>query len=68
MDDWIGLYKGLRLPLLGMLLIAIAWYLYRPRNRDRIEEARFRMLEDEFTPKEEVDKLKQNEKIRRHHV
>ncbi len=51
MDEvWIGIYKGMRLPLLGMVLLFIAWYVFRPSKKRELEQARFNMLEDETEP------------------
>ncbi|MBX7057656.1 MAG: hypothetical protein K1X75_06285 [Leptospirales bacterium] len=46
----IGIYKGLRLPLLGMVLLFITWYIYRPSRKRELEQARFDMLNDELDP------------------
>lgn len=56
MEDWIGIYKGLRLPLLGVLLMGIAIYVYWPRNKKKLEQARFNMLADDL---DELDKVKE---------
>ncbi|MDH5719671.1 MAG: cbb3-type cytochrome c oxidase subunit 3 [Spirochaetia bacterium] len=48
MEDWIGIYKGLRLPILGLVLTYIIYYVYKPKNKDRIEKARFSMLDDDL--------------------
>jgi len=42
-----GIYKGLRMPLLGMVLIFIAWYVYRPRKKKDLETAKYNMLDDD---------------------
>ena len=47
MEDWVGIYKGLRLPLLGVVLIIVVIYLYLPTNRSRLEEPKERMLKEE---------------------
>jgi cbb3-type cytochrome oxidase subunit 3 len=52
MEEFIAIYKGLRLPLLGLILIGIAIYLYRPKNKKKFEEIRYSMLEDEYTMEE----------------
>jgi len=49
-QELIGIYKGLRLPLLGMVLVFIAWYVYRPSKKKEMEEARFNMLDDDVDP------------------
>lgn len=46
-ETWMGIYKGLRLPLLGMILIFIAYYVYRPSKKAELEQPRFRMLDDD---------------------
>lgn len=48
MEDWMGIYKGLRMPLLGLLLMAIAVYVYWPRNKKNLENPKHAMLEDEL--------------------
>ncbi len=45
--DWVGIYKGLRLPLLGLVLIGIAIYVYWPRNKKSLEQAKYNMLSDD---------------------
>jgi cbb3-type cytochrome oxidase subunit 3 len=49
-ESLIGIYKGLRLPLLGLSLLFIAWYVYRPRAKKELEQARFNMLDDDVDP------------------
>ncbi|MCE9596744.1 MAG: cbb3-type cytochrome c oxidase subunit 3 [Spirochaetia bacterium] len=46
MEEWIAIYKGLRLPVLGLLLSAIAVYVFWPSRKKRLEEPAKRMLED----------------------
>lgn len=46
MEEWIAIYKGLRLPVLGLLLTAITVYVYWPSRKKRLEEPAQRMLED----------------------
>lgn len=46
-EEWVALYKFGRLALLALTLCAIAVYLFRPANRDRLEAPARRMLEDE---------------------
>ena len=48
MEDWIGIYKGLRLPILGLVLIYIIYYVFKPKNKNRIEKARYSMLDDDL--------------------
>lgn len=50
MEDWWGIYKGLRLPVLGMLLIIMTWVIYRSKNKKKHEEIRFSMLDDDLDP------------------
>lgn len=45
--EWVGLYKFLRLALLALVLSGIAFHLYRPKNRERLEEPARRMLEED---------------------
>ncbi len=47
MDEWIGIYKGLRLPLLGVVLIILTAYVYWPSRKKKLEQARFNMLDDD---------------------
>lgn len=49
-QDLIGIYKGLRLPFLGVVLMFIAWYIYRPSKKKDFEEARLTMLDDDVDP------------------
>lgn len=60
MDEWIGIYKGLRLPLLGVIFMFIAWYVYRPSKKKDMEEARYSMLDDDVDP-DLSRKVRQNE-------
>lgn len=46
MEEWIAIYKGLRLPLLGMLLTFITIYVFWPSRKKTMEEPAERMLED----------------------
>lgn len=48
--DWIGIYKGLRLPLLGLVMIAIMVYIFWPRNKKEFEDPKYSMLDDDVTP------------------
>lgn len=45
--DWVGLYKFGRLALLAGALVAIAVWLYRPGQKERMEAPALRMLEDD---------------------
>lgn len=48
MDELIGIYKGLRLPLLGMVLIFLTWYVFRPSRKNELEQPKYDMLEDDI--------------------
>jgi hypothetical protein len=45
--DWVWLYKLGREALLFAALAGIAAYLYRSRNRERLEQPAQRMLEED---------------------
>ncbi|HMU82936.1 MAG TPA: cbb3-type cytochrome c oxidase subunit 3 [Leptospiraceae bacterium] len=47
MEELIGIYKGLRMPLLGVVLILLAAYVYWPSRKKDLEQARFNMLDDD---------------------
>jgi cbb3-type cytochrome oxidase subunit 3 len=47
MEDWAGIYKFARLAILALALGAIAFWLYRPQRKERLEEPARRMLEDD---------------------
>ncbi|MCB1304083.1 MAG: cbb3-type cytochrome c oxidase subunit 3 [Leptospiraceae bacterium] len=47
-EIWWGIYKGLRMPLLGMILLFIAWYVYRPSKRKELEKPKYDMLDDDI--------------------
>jgi len=47
MDELIGIYKGLRLPLLGFFLMIITAYIFWPSRKGALEQAKYDMLEDE---------------------
>lgn len=40
-------YKALRLPVLVIALGFIIYYLYNKKNRNRVEEPKYRMLEED---------------------
>ena len=48
MEDWVGIYKGLRLPILGVALMIITWLVYRRKNKKMHEDIRFDMLDDDI--------------------
>lgn len=50
MEDWIGIYKGLRLPLMGVIFLLLVYYYYRPSNKKKYEDIRFTMLDDDVDP------------------
>jgi hypothetical protein len=46
--DLLIIYKSFRLPLLMVAMGFITWYTYgSKKRRERIEEAKFRMLEED---------------------
>ncbi len=45
--DWMGIYKGLRLPFLGIVLILITWYIYRPSRKKNYEDVKYTIFNDE---------------------
>lgn len=47
MDELVGIYKGLRLPLLGLVLLFLTWYVFRPSKKRELEQAKYDMLDDE---------------------
>ena len=47
MDELVGIYKGLRLPLLGLVLLFLTWYVFRPSRKAELEQAKYNMLADE---------------------
>jgi len=47
MEDWVGLYKLLRLGLLAATLLGIAIWLYQGKRKQRLEEPARRMLEED---------------------
>lgn len=47
MMDLLIIYKGLRLPLLVIAIGYIIFYVYNKKRRDRIEEPKYRMLEED---------------------
>lgn len=47
MQEWIGIYKGLRLPLLGLILVAMTVYVYWPSHKKKLEQAKYNMLDEE---------------------
>ncbi|MDH5716548.1 MAG: cbb3-type cytochrome c oxidase subunit 3 [Spirochaetia bacterium] len=66
MEDWAGIYKGLRLPILGVVLLYIIYYVYKPKNKKHIEQAKFSMLNDELDPNlsEEFEKKEMNNNLK----
>ena len=44
--DWVALYKLGRLAFLALVLVGIAFVIYRPSQRERFEEPARRMLEE----------------------
>lgn len=47
MDDWVGLYKFLRLAALAVALVGIAVWLFRPSHKERLEAPARRMIEED---------------------
>ena len=47
MEELIGIYKGLRMPLLGLTLIIMSLYVFRPSAKKGLEQARLNMLDDD---------------------
>jgi cbb3-type cytochrome oxidase subunit 3 len=47
MDDWVGLYKFLRLAVLALALLGIAVWLFWPSHKERLEEPARRMIEED---------------------
>lgn len=47
MMDLLIIYKGLRLPLLVIAIGYIIFYVYSKKRRDRMEEPKYRMLEED---------------------
>lgn len=50
MEDWIGIYKGLRLPIMGIVFFIVVYYYYKPSNKKTYEDIRFTMLDDDVDP------------------
>lgn len=50
MEEYIAIYKGLRLPFLGVLLVLISAYVFWPSRKKDLEQARFNMLDDDLDP------------------
>ena len=48
MEELIGIYKGLRLPLLGLVLVFIGLYVFWPSRKKEMEHAKYSMLDDDF--------------------
>ncbi len=48
MEELIGIYKGLRMPLLGFIILVMTFWVFRPSRKRENEQARFNMLDDEF--------------------
>ena len=46
-EEWIGVYKLVRLGALAFVLVGIGVWLYRPSQRDRFEAPASRMLEED---------------------
>jgi len=46
MEEYIAIYKGLRLPLLGLVFLFITAYIFWPSRKQKMEQARHNMLSD----------------------
>jgi cbb3-type cytochrome oxidase subunit 3 len=46
-EEWTAVYKFARLCALALTLAGIAFYVYAPSRRKRLEEPALRMLEEE---------------------
>lgn len=53
-EEIIGIYKGLRLPILGMVFLFITAYVYWPSRRKTMEQPAIRMLDDQPVKSEEA--------------
>ena len=63
MDDFIAIYKGLRLPLLGLILAGIAFYVFRPKNKKRLEQAKYNMLDEQSPSGVNADESDRKKKV-----
>jgi cbb3-type cytochrome oxidase subunit 3 len=45
--DYLLIYKASRLILLFLAIVYVVYYFYSPKRRDKIEEAKFRMLQED---------------------
>ena len=45
--DTLQIYKALRLPIMMIAIFIIALYVYRRSRKERIEEPKYRMLEED---------------------
>ena len=46
-EELIGIYKGLRLPILGMVFLLITAYVFWPSRRKKMEQPALNMLSDQ---------------------
>lgn len=46
-DEWVGLYKFLRLAIFALTLVGIVIWAYGPSRKERLEEPAQRMLEED---------------------
>jgi cbb3-type cytochrome oxidase subunit 3 len=53
-EEIIGIYKGLRLPILGMVFLFITAYVYWPSRRKTMEQPAINMLNDQPLESEEA--------------
>ena len=61
MEELIGIYKGLRMPLLGLILLFMAVYIFWPAKKKNLEQAKYNMLDDDID-KDLSKKFVQDEK------
>ncbi|TGJ98462.1 cbb3-type cytochrome c oxidase subunit 3 [Leptospira langatensis] len=45
--DTLQIYKALRLPLLGFSILYIIFYVYKSSRKERMEEPKYKMLEED---------------------
>ena len=45
--DLLLIYKALRLPLLGLAIVFITFYVYNRKRKEHFENPKYRMLEED---------------------
>ncbi len=45
--DWMGIYKGLRLPVLGVIFLMIVWYIFRPKRKKEFEDVKYTIFDED---------------------